>query len=510
MFATRLGMGALLFGALITAIPGRSDAAAPGADVRCATLPPAVGGPSNAHTRFVEKNLYPAVIQPDAGPSTLFDRMRTYEVPGISVAVIHHGKLDWARGWGVRDAASCAPVTQDTAFQAASISKLVTAVLALRMVEQGKLDLDGNINRVLHSWQLPVDPKLAPDGVTLRQLLSHTAGLSTHGFAGYLPDAPLPSTVQILEGQAPANNEKVRSILPVGGQWVYSGGGYVLVQLALSDASGVPFAALAQHELLDPLGMTRSAFAQPPSPAIRSNMAFAHAQGRPIAGNYHVYPELAPAGLWASPTDLARLLIDVQASAGGGSGHRLSPAMTREMLTPVKGVWGLGAALYPDGIPRFGHDGLNEGFESLMIAYSGKGEGIVAMTNGGAGRRLINEVVRAVATDYGWKEVAAPAAPEQALPATYLQTLAGTYQGGDLTVLLEARPDGLYAYIGQPNPERLRATSPTRFQVESIDVVIEFNADRSSFDIVEGPALRFVRSAMPLPDARNAPSAAER
>lgn len=192
------------------------------------------------------------------------------------------GKLDWVRGWGLRDAASCAPVTADTAFQAASISKLVTATLALRLVEHGHIGLDQDINKALRSWQLPRDATLAPDGVSLRQLLSHTAGLGVHGFAGYLPDAPLPTPAQILDGTPPSNSAAVRSVLPAGAQFQYSGGGYVLTQLALSDVSRMPFAELAQRELFQPLGMTRSAYAQPPSADIRTDMAFGHANGAPI------------------------------------------------------------------------------------------------------------------------------------------------------------------------------------------------------------------------------------
>jgi CubicO group peptidase (beta-lactamase class C family) len=177
------------------------------------------------------------------------------------VAVIRDGKLAWARGWGVRDVASCAPVTSETDFQAASISKMVTALTALRLVEQGKLNLDDDINRSLKSWQLVPDPKLAPQGVTLRELLSHTAGLNVWGFDGYAVGAPLPGAVQVLNGAAPANNEAVKVGLPVGQRWHYSGGGYVIVRVALEDVSGLPFDQLAQREVLAPLGMRRSAFA---------------------------------------------------------------------------------------------------------------------------------------------------------------------------------------------------------------------------------------------------------
>ena len=481
-----------LLGAVIVAVLASPAAAQPD---RCPAPAEAAGGPSNVHTRNVEANLRPPVITPGDKPFSLAERMRQYDVPGLSVAVIHKGKLAWARGWGFRDTASCAPITPETAFQAASISKVATAMVALRLVEQGKIGLDRNINDALRSWQLPKDPKLAPNGITLRELLSHTAGLGVHGFAGYLPGAPLPTPIQILDGASPSNSEPVRSVLPAGGQYQYSGGGYVLTQLALSDVSGIPFAELADRELLRPLGMTRSAYAQPPSATIRADMAFGHANGVPIPGNYHVYPEQGPAGLWTSASDLARLLMDVQASAAGKKGHRLSPAMTREMLTPVKDNWGLGTALYTTGAARFGHDGVNEGFQSFMIAYVGKGEGIVALTNGGQGRRLMDEVVRAVATDYGWTDIAAPATEEKMLSLAEISKAAGYFEGPGLSVVLEARPEGLFAYTGGPTPERLIALSSTRFLSTAMGVTAEFATDYSSFTFIEGgPPIKLVRS----------------
>ena len=466
----------------------------------CPAPAEAVGGPSNAHTRYVEANLLPAVIKPGDKPIPLVERMRQFDVPGLSIAVIHNGKLDWARGWGLRDTVACLPVTPGTAFQAASISKAVTAVLALRLVEQGRIALDQDINIALRSWQLPKDPKLAPNGVTLRELLSHTAGLGVHGFGSdYLPGmTPLPSPVQILDGVPPSHNAPVRSVLPAGAQFEYSGGGYVVTQVALADVSGISFADLAQHEVLGPLGMTRSAFAMPPSKAILTDMAFGHVNGKPIPGNYVVYPELAPAGLWTSASDLARVLIDLQASIAGKTGRRLSPGMARDMMKPVKDNWGLGFALYTNGAPRFGHDGLNQGFESFMVAYEGKGDGIVALTNGGDGRRLMADVVRAIATDYGWPDLAVPASEEKKLSPEELSKAAGRYVGGGLDVVLEARPEGLFANAGAPVAERLITLSPTRFRSESMGITVEFAPDFSSGTMIEGgPPMRLVRVENP-------------
>jgi Beta-lactamase len=152
---------AAVFGMTASMVALSATAIAQQTSTRC--LPPAtdLGGKTNSHTRFLESNLLPAVVQAGTKPSTLAERMAAYNVPGISVAVVTNGKLDWARGWGVRDVDSCKPVTPDTAFQAASISKAVTAVVALRLAERGKINLDENVNRLLRSWQLPVDVALA-------------------------------------------------------------------------------------------------------------------------------------------------------------------------------------------------------------------------------------------------------------------------------------------------------------------------------------------------------------
>lgn len=461
----------------------------------CAMPARASGGASNAHSLYVERHLRPPVIRRGDRPFTIADRLRQYDVPGVSVAVIRRGRIAWARGWGVRDLVSCAPVTPETAFQAASISKVVTAMVALRLAEQGRIDLDRDVDDTLRSWRLPHDPRLAPGGVTLRQLLSHTAGLGVHGFAGYARGAPLPTPVEIVDGTAPANTPAVRSVLPAGGQFSYSGGGYVVAQLALSDASGLPFAELARREVLGPLGMSRSAFAMPPSDAIRADMASGSVGGKPLPGGFKLYPELAPAGLWTSAGDLARVIVDLQASASGRRGHRLSPAMTRQMMTPIKDNWGLGLALYGGARARFMHDGVNEGYESFMIAYAGGGDGIVVLTNGGDGHRLIGEIVRAVATDYGWPEIAAPAAEERRLSPAELSRVAGRFEGGDLKVDLEARPDGLFArLVGGVQAERLIALSPSRFRSDSLGVTVEFDRDFQSCTMIEGaPPMKLSR-----------------
>lgn len=466
----------------------------------CAFPADHLGGPVNAHTRYVERNLWPAIVKADTKPFSLEERMRAYGVPGVSVAVVHDGKLAWARGWGVRDANTCAPVTTETHFQAASISKLVTALIALRLVEQGKLSLDKDINSYLASWKLMASGEWAPKSVTLRGLLSHTAGLNVHGFPGYPVGAPVPTAVQVLDGAAPAVTEAVKVVLPVGRQWQYSGGGYVIAQLALSEAIGVPFDKLAEREVFRPLGMRRSAFAQPPSPRLLSQAALGHGDGKVIRGGYHIYPELGPAGMWTTPSDLARLLMDIQASANGRPSRLLSPSMSSQMLTPVKGDWGLGPALFGAGAGRrFGHDGVNEGFQSTMVGYVHKGSGVIVMTNG-AGKRLADEIVRAVAADYGWSELASKPIVEARISPETLAGLAGRYEGSGMSAYLDFRDAQLFAQTGGPSPERLVALTTERFMTEGSGIVIELQRQADGrvggFRIVEGgPPIAFTRMA---------------
>lgn len=451
----------------------------------------AESGDANAHTARLEGALWPPVVAQDSKALGLYERMRYYSVPGVSVAVIHDGKVDWVRGWGASDASRCTPVTPLTRFQAASISKPVSAILALRMVEQGRIDLDADINRYLQGWQLPKPAGIEPGYATLRQILSHTAGLTVHGFPGYAQGAARPSVVQVLDGSPPANSPAVRIEFAPGSRFQYSGGGYVIAQLALQQVGGKPYAQLEAEQVLQPLGLARSGFDQPPAADDAGPIASAHVQGNVVEGGFHVYPELAAAGLWTTPGDLARVLIDVQAAYAGETGHRLSPAMARTMLTPGLQAMGLGFVVKGEGAAlRFGHDGVNEGFESSMVAYAGKGEGVVVMTNGQGGRQLADEIIRGVAADYGWSELAPRRVAAVAVARKRLATYVGAYAAPGIDVVIEQGEGGLTARVGGAVAERLYALAPNRFIAQSSAAVIEFEGDgeapSTGFRILEG------------------------
>lgn len=361
------------------------------------------------HIERISNDIPPAVVI-EGEPTTnitLSALMRRFHVPGVSVAVIRHGKVEWARGFGVRDAAGD-PVTANTLFQAASISKPITALAALRMVDAGKLNLDANVNHYLRSWKIPNNRFTAKQKITLRELLSHTAGITVAGFSGYRAGTPLPSLLQTLNGTPPANNAPIRVDTVPGAKWRYSGGGYVIVRQMLEDVSGEPFDTLLQNSVFEPSGMAHSTFQQPLGPRFKSNVAVPYdINGHPVATGAAIYPELAPDGLWTTPSDLARYVIQVQRALAGASGAVISKRTARLMLTPVLNHYGLGVIIGDDPEhPWFTHNGGNYGFICVFVAYAdgdGDGDGAVIMSDGDSGELEI-DLIRSIAQEYHWPD----------------------------------------------------------------------------------------------------------
>jgi CubicO group peptidase (beta-lactamase class C family) len=336
----------------------------------------------------------------------LADRMKFYKTPGISVAVIDRGRIEWARGYGVSDSSNITAITPETLFQAGSISKPVAATAALRLVQQGVLGLDDPVNARLTSWKLPENQFTGGKGVTLRQLLSHTAGVSVHGFYGYAADSAVPTLLQVLDGRKPANSDSIRVDRRPGTEYSYSGGGYEIMQQLLIDVTGKRFPDLMQELVLKPIGMTHSSYEQPLPRDRWSQAAIGHGpDGQKVKGNWRVLPEMAAAGLWTTPSDLARFAIEIQNSLAGKSSKVLSEETTKQMLTPQVGGWGLGLDLTSAGASaRFGHGGSNVGYRAVMIAYRNSGQGAVVMTNADQGSALADEVLRSIAREYGWSD----------------------------------------------------------------------------------------------------------
>ena len=363
--------------------------------------------PLETRIRNVENGLLPAVLVKGDSGWSIQDRMKHYKAPAVSIAVINNFKVEWAKAYGVKDIETNEPAATDTLFQAGSISKPVAAMVALKKVAEGKISLEENINDKLVSWKLPDNEFTARKKVTLAHLLSHTGGLTVHGFPGYAPGERIPTLPQVLDGAPPTNTAPVRVDFEPGTKFRYSGGGVTIAQLAIMDIEKKPYPQIASETVLGPLKMTNSTYAQPLPDEIRPKAASGHRpNGKPVNGKIHIYPEMAAAGLWTTPTDLAKFAIEVQLSLAGKSNKVLSKEMIAKMVTPFipDSAAGLGFFVEKHGSTiYFGHNGADEGFRATLLVHKEKGYGAVIMVNSD-NDQIMAEILRSVANEYQWDE----------------------------------------------------------------------------------------------------------
>lgn len=421
---------------------------------------------------------------------TLLATMHKYQVPAVSVAVIHDGKVAWAKGYG-RLPENGALVNSETLFQAASLSKSFAAMAALRLVEDGMLSLDAPVGPQLKSWALPANAFTSEHPVTLRGLLSHTAGINVHGFSGYAAGAALPTLLQVLNGEKPANSDAVVVEALPGTKFSYSGGGFMIAQQMMFDATGKSYPQLMKTLLLDPIGMTHSTFEQPLPAKLVINVALpVDDKGKPIAGGAHVYPEMAAAGLWTTPTDLAKWMLEVQQSLNEQSSkqshHVLSPAMTRQMLTPVLDTYALGVdTTRTAGAPAFTHTGGNEGYRAIYFAYE-NGDGAVILTNGSNGASVFRKLMRSIANAYHWPDFKTIKRTELVLAPAALKQYVGKFDAKDFGPIEIRLQDGrLEMKTDEPFTPLLAASATAFFTVDhsvAVEVVFE-SADKGKLSV---------------------------
>ena len=328
----------------------------------------------------------------------LKDRMAFYNANAVSIAVIKDYKIEWVKAYGFADVSEKRVATPETLFQAASISKSINSLGILKLVQDGKLGLDDDINDYLKTWKFPYDATSNGKKITIANLLSHKAGLSVHGFGGYEKGKDLPTTIQILDGLKPSNSSAVRSIFEPSTKFQYSGGGTTISQLILENTTGEKYEDYMLKNVLIPLGMSNSSYNQPPSKDKENLLATAYENGKEVKGKFHIYPEKAAAGLWTNPTDLANYIIETQLSLLGKSNKILSREMSEKRLENNFGVF----LNDFQGTKYFIHDGKNEGFISVCIGSLEDGNGAVVMTNG-SNMKLIYEIVNSIASLNQWK-----------------------------------------------------------------------------------------------------------
>ncbi|HSH46049.1 MAG TPA: serine hydrolase domain-containing protein [Longimicrobiales bacterium] len=412
---------------------------------------------------------------------SIAERMETLGVPAVSVAVIHDGRIDWARAWGLADVETGRAATAETLFQAASMSKPIAALTALVMADAGQVDLDADVNEALSSWKVPANGFTSQRPVTLRGLLSHTAGVTVHGFPGYAPGTDVPTPVQVLDAAGPTNTPVVRVDTVPGSLWRYSGGGYTIAQQLMEDVAGTPYADLVRDRVLEPLGMRHSTSAQPLPDRFRDRAATAYrGDGSPIDGRYHTYPEMAAAGLWTTPSDYARYALGIQAALQGQDGAIIARETARDMLTEVMGGYGVGVGVSGEGDAlRFSHGGANAGFRSTFHGFPERGEGIVVMTNSDNGAPLAQEIVQSAARVYGWPGLEPRVISPFHVAGPDLNAYTGTYQVGDIVLTVTRTDDRLLLAQDDGQPLELVPTDIDTFVYMGGGFTVTFHRDEA-------------------------------
>lgn len=436
----------------------------------------------------ITNNLLPAtgLIGKFSSSQTLRDRLAYYHTPGVSIAVINDFGVEWAQGFGVCNVRLKDKVVTRTLFQAGSISKPIFSLGVMRLVQEGRLNLDEDIHQYLSSWRVPTNRGWNPR-ITLRQLLSHTAGLTVHGFPGYQASELLPTVTQILNGESPANTAKVEvNILP-GVQFRYSGGGTTIAQQVLVDLLKKPFPQIMRELVLEPLGLTNSTYEQPLPRRWAEKAATAHPwKGIPLKGKFHTYPEMAAAGLWTTATDLAKVGVELLKVLHDRKEHALLTKETIEtMLRPQldnqkigEGDF-VGLSFFCGGKEEgfyFGHGGWDEGFVAQMRIYRAIGKGAVAMINSNEGHPLLDEIMRAIAKEYEWPNALPKEKTAVSLPNIHDYT--GLYSSKAGTQFrVSVMGDSLMLQYGQQPPLPIFPSSEVEFFTKAINADIRFEKD---------------------------------
>jgi CubicO group peptidase (beta-lactamase class C family) len=439
LFPCRILLTTLLTLALLTAANGRL--------ITCTQTSNNTGRSSQRKTDIaariqrVENGLLPpTVIKGQPLPQMkLAERMKYYKIPGVSIAVINNYKIEWTRGYGVREAGTNEAITPDMLFQAGSVSKVVTAVATMSLVQQGKLSLDEDVNKKLSSWKVPENEFTKEQKVTIRRILTHTAGLTPSSSGEYPLGSEVPTLLQVLDGQKPANTPPIRVIFIPGSIYGYSGSGFFILQQLLIDVTGKPFPRLMQEMIFNPLKMKDSTFEQPLPQSFQTRAATGHYPGDTVVkGKWETKPEMAAAGLWTTAPDLARFAIEMQKSKVGKSKKILSKEMTDQMLTPQQSQMSGGEGISVEGrglgfelnvgknFIGFGHGGRTTGYVCQLIAFD-DGKGAVIMTNG-YNQGLIREILRSIAHEYGWSKYQAIERVVIDLTPQVLEEYAGEYE----------------------------------------------------------------------------------
>jgi CubicO group peptidase (beta-lactamase class C family) len=421
---------------------------------------------------------------------SITDRMQHYKVMGLNIAVIDNYQIEWAKGYGMADTSEMRFVAANTLFQAGSVSKSLNALGVLKLADDNKIDLNTDINTYL-SWKFSYDSISHGKKITPIQLIGHTSGLSIRGFDGYDRGDTIPTIVEIIEGKKPANSPPIRSLYEPGLRFEYSGGGSTVSQLMIADVAKMSYDKFMQENILKPIGMKNSFFGVPDKTKKKLELATAYSPtGAELPGKYKIHPEMAAAGLWTTPTDIARFIIESQLSYEGRSNKVLSNKTTRLMLDPYVATnstslpkyGGLGVFVEEkNGEKYFLHKGGNVGFVCIYYGSMDGGKGIAVMINSN-NDKILQEVVNSVAQVYNWEGFYTPIIKElNPVEDKVLENYVGNYEFAPNVILtitkvgdhLQVQATGFKAFEVFPETEN-------KFFAKDFNAEIEFLIDNKN------------------------------
>jgi len=421
----------------------------------------------------------------------IIDRMKFYKVSSVSIAVINKGQIEWAKAYGMADTAEKRKADINTVYQAASVTKSINALCIMKLVQDGKLSLDKDLRNYLKSWTFPENEFSTGKTITLRNLLSHTAGLSTSGFMGYSKGSAIPSINDILDGKPPANSEAVKSVLAPNTAFKYSGGGILITRKILQDNINSNYDSLLKQVVLKPLGMNNSSFSQPLNPKWKNFAVAYNRDMKEINGKYNIYPEQAPDGLWTTATDLAKFIISIEQSLKNSPSGFLNNSTANEMLKPVLDSSDAALGFFikkKGGEYYFTHSGANVGFRSDYYGSFLTGTGVAILTNSDNGQSLINEIINSISTIYGWKGFYDPERKKLVeVPDTILDKYVGEYYSDNPSLKITITKKNGELELTARRPERMYATGYNNFFLLSSPSqnCVFSSSDNNTIDIFE-------------------------
>lgn len=325
--------------------------------------------------------------------------LKRYNVPGTAIGIIKNGEVTYILNYGMADKNENKFVNNDTIFQVGSVSKSLSAWGVMHLIDEGKIGIDDPVEKYLTRWHLPTS-KFNNNDVTIRRLLSHTAGLSSHGYSGTKPGEKLNTIEESL-------SKGVQIVVQPGSEFMYSGGGYTVLQLLTEEVTKKTFDRYMYNEILKPLGMEHSSYS---NNFTNTNMSKSYGTLGQTLPNYN-FTEEAAAGLKTTLPDFLKFII---ASMDGNNGEIRGRGILKNesvdlMFTPVKENYGLGFCIHQlsDNNTLIDHGGANIGWRAQYGMIPEKKDGLVIFTNSDNGQNLIDDIFNS------WEEYETGTVPQQ-------------------------------------------------------------------------------------------------